>query len=215
MAVRKSGKSALDYDPLSWLKEETADASDTSTGEESAPSDDVEPTEQQQVKADSAPAAPGEPSSEAADMAAEKAADIVETAVEPPEIKSDIAANAVDEPAVQAQSSISDEPTDYVQLDPELTMKNVAEFKQQLDQLMHKDTPIAIDADELRKIDSSGLQLLYSLQKSLAKNGATITIKNNSEVIEAAAKIVGMELEFTVGQRSKEEIEAEQGFGFF
>ncbi len=209
MAVKKPGKSALDYDPLSWLK-----------GEESAPDKTIDVGGQ---------AASDSKSTQTAETGNAKTVipevDVVEPAVEavvsetkeqavtaePEPVDATVEANAPPTAVNDMQASA----TEYLHLDHELTMRNVAEFKAQLEQMLQQDTPIAIDADELRKIDSAGLQLLFGLQQTLAKNGTAISWKQPSEVISAAAAVLSMDFDDAPAQQDTAEIEAEQGWGFF
>ena len=102
--------------------------------------------------------------------------------------------------------------SDSIVIGSELTIKNVADFKQQIDDSLIQQDEIRLDAAELQKIDTAGLQLLFSLQKSLQKSGHQIEWTNQSDVIVSAAKIVGMESLF---ESDIANIEQDQGFGFF
>ena len=210
MAVKKAGKSVLDYDPLSWLKGEETDNEDKDISEQAAAQQDAK---EQTVSSEAAEEKETEQAKVRGDESVQEAS-----------VEETIAADAKVEIEPQSLHSTGDEPEaveaagtsdDYYVLDTELTMKNVAEVKQQLDKIMQADTPVSIDADALRKIDSAGLQMLYSMQKSLKKNGASINWKQDSEVIKTAAAIIAMDFETVPDQKSIAEIEAEQGFGFF
>lgn len=209
MAVKKPGKSALDYDPLSWLK-----------GEESAPDETIDVGGQaasdskSTQTAETGNATPVVPEVDVVEPAVEAVvSETKEQAVtaEPEPVDATVEANA----SPTADSDMQASATEYLHLDHELTMRNVAEFKAQLEQMLQQDTPIAIDADELRKIDSAGLQLLFGLQQTLAKNGTAISWKKPSEVISAAAAVLSMDFDDAPAQQDTAEIEAEQGWGFF
>ncbi len=199
MTVKKTGKSVLDYDPLSWLKGEEEDADLSSK----------EPLAQQAAEEKSANKPASSEAQKAIEESASESLDSVETAA-PAEQQMEAA-----DSAEQEQVPVADDHNNYLVLDSELTMKNVAEFKLQLDEIMKADTPVSIDAAALRKIDSAGLQMLYSLQKTLKKNGASINWKQESDVIKTAADIIEMDFVAVPDQKSIAEIEAEQGFGFF
>ncbi len=201
MAVKKTGKSVLDYDPLSWLKGDEADAdTDQPSGE---------PLAQQAAEEEAADKPASSEAQKAIEESASENLESIKTAAsaEQPEAAADS--------SKQEQLAVADTANDYLVLDSELTMKNVAEFKLQLDEIMKADTPVSIDAAALRKIDSAGLQMLYSLQKTLKKNGASINWKQESDVIKTAADIIEMDFVAVPDQKSIAEIEAEQGFGFF
>ncbi len=199
MTVKKTGKSVLDYDPLSWLKGEEEDADLSSK----------EPLAQQAAEEKSANKPASSEAQKAIEESASESLDSVETAA-PAEQQMEAA-----DSTEQEQVPVADDHNNYLVLDSELTMKNVAEFKLQLDEIMKADTPVSIDAAALRKIDSAGLQMLYSLQKTLKKNGASINWKQESDVIKTAADIIEMDFVAVPDQKSIAEIEAEQGFGFF
>ncbi len=199
MTVKKTGKSVLDYDPLSWLKGEEEDVDLSSK----------EPVAQQAAEEKSADKPASSEAQKAIEESASESLDPVETAA-PAEQQMEAA-----DSTEQEQVPVADDPNNYLVLDSELTMKNVAEFKLQLDEIMKADTPVSIDAAALRKIDSAGLQMLYSLQKTLKKNGASINWKQESDVIKTAADIIEMDFVAVPDQKSIAEIEAEQGFGFF
>ncbi len=201
MAVKKTGKSVLDYDPLSWLKGDEADADTVQPS--------GEPLAQQAAEEKSADKPASSEAQKAIEESASESLDPVETAA-PAEQQMEAA-----DSTEQEQVPVADDPNNYLVLDSELTMKNVAEFKLQLDEIMKADTPVSIDAAALRKIDSAGLQMLYSLQKTLKKNGASINWKQESDVIKTAADIIEMDFVAVPDQKSIAEIEAEQGFGFF
>jgi len=94
----------------------------------------------------------------------------------------------------------------------ELTIKNIASFKQCIDESLAQEMEIRLDSSDLQKIDTAGLQLLFCLQKSLRKSGHQIDWVSKSEVVESASKIIGIEILF---DNASESIEQDQGFGFF
>ena len=186
MTVKKTGKSVLDYDPLSWLKGEEEDADLSSK----------EPVAQQAAEEKSADKPASSEAQKAIEESASESLDPVETAA-PAEQQMEAA-----DSTEQEQVPVADEGT---QIPGQL----------HADEIMKADTPVSIDAAALRKIDSAGLQMLYSLQKTLKKNGASINWKQESDVIKTAADIIEMDFVAVPDQKSIAEIEAEQGFGFF
>ena len=179
MAVRKAGKTVLDYDPLSWLKDEESAKAQADKVKQVATDEPAtkKPAKKKAAAEESGSGkkASGKKQDATAEVFEEPGKTTEEPAIsEPPvvvETETESEAEVVVPSADQVQENVamSEPVNEYYELDTELTMKNVAEVKFQLDQLMQRDTPVAIDAGALRKIDSSGLQMLYSLQKSLAK----------------------------------------------
>ena len=94
----------------------------------------------------------------------------------------------------------------------ELTIKSVASFKKLIDDSLSQRVEIRLDASELQKIDTAGLQLLFSLQKSLRKSGRQIEWLSQNDVIKSASIMIGMGSLF---ENDKASIEQDQGFGFF
>ena len=211
----------LEYDPLSWLKEEADDLLDAGN-----------------KAGNTSKAKPGKATPKGASLKqaeAQKAAS-KKQAVKKTAVKTVKAKKAVEEkPPVQAESATDsnvvegahfgffddDEPvqpeTDNntggsIFMGSELTIKNIAQFKQAVDENLAQGKEIRINPTELQKIDTAGLQLLFCLQKSLQKSGHQIDWVAKSEVVESASKIIGIENLF---DNAAESIEQDQGFGFF
>lgn len=96
---------------------------------------------------------------------------------------------------------------EVLDLGSELSIKTVAEIKQQIDQMVAADIDVVINAEELIKIDTAGLQLLFSLRESLAKTGHHIKWAGTSSVINDSAELIGMPV---LAPKSKD-----ANFGFF
>lgn len=94
-----------------------------------------------------------------------------------------------------------------INLGSELTIKTVSEVKEKIANLMAADIEIVINAEEMIKIDTAGLQLLYSLKEALNQTGHHIKWIGTSTVINDSAEIIGMPL---LAPKSKEAC-----FGFF
>ncbi len=94
-----------------------------------------------------------------------------------------------------------------INLGSELTIKTVTIVKEQIEERLSSDEDIVINADEMIKIDTAGLQLLYSLKESLSKTGHHIKWIGTSTVINDSAEIIGMPV---LAPKSKEAC-----FGFF
>jgi len=81
---------------------------------------------------------------------------------------------------------------DAINLGSELTIKTVAEVKNQISSLLTNDVDVVINAEEMIKIDTAGLQLLYSLKEALGETGHHIKWIGTSTVINDSAAIIGM-----------------------
>lgn len=93
----------------------------------------------------------------------------------------------------------------------ELTIRNVATFKEKLDASLANQKDIMLDSAELQKIDSSGLQLLYSLHKNLGESGRKINWASKNPVINSAASVLGLDELLQTSTFDSQD----QGFGFF
>ncbi len=188
MAAKKSKKSVLEYDPLAWLNEEGGDE---------------------------------EPQKE---TAGDKKAVKKMTAKEPAEKSLESNSEAVKEEAaaienvnfgffdagvnvVETKQASTESDGALISLGSALTIKNIVEFKQTVDAGLALNGDITLDSAELQKIDSAGLQLLFSLQKSLRKTGQELLWADRNPMIESAASLIGLSELTSDG--------ASQGFGFF
>ena len=100
----------------------------------------------------------------------------------------------------------------------ELTIRNVRAFKEKLDASLASNRQVILDPAELQEIDTAGVQLLFSLQRSLAKTGQSLRWASKNPVIDSAATILGLDelvgdggvIDGGVGKNDSSE-----GFGFF
>lgn len=110
-----------------------------------------------------------------------------------------------------------------ISLGSELTIKTVESIKTQIDDSLLVDDDVVMNAEEMIKIDTAGLQLLFSLKSSLDKTGHHIKWVGTSSVINDSAEVIGFPV---LAPKSKEacygffadeeaEKEADDGFGFF
>ena len=94
-----------------------------------------------------------------------------------------------------------------IQLGAELTIRNAAECKTLIDEQLSTGMDIVLAASDLQKIDTSGVQLIYSLKKTLQKTGQSIQWQSESSLINQAANLLGLEDLY--------EAQDSDAFGFF
>ena len=213
MAGKKPSKQVLDYDPLAWLDEasgaeQTPDSPPSSNADSSqAVADERAVEESQRVPGVTEPsAAPGHEPGDLND----------ESKVEQGFGFFDQPAAASDQQEHEMPASTDDDDEAYgffdhegpgplqsqgVRLDAggriietgaELTIRSAATFKEMVDRQLAQDLDIQLSARELQKIDTAGLQLLYSLGRSLDKTGQSIHWVHSSSVINDAAALLGL-----------------------
>jgi len=102
---------------------------------------------------------------------------------------------------------------DCINLGYELTISNVAEIKQRIEASMANSGKIRLDPSELKKIDASGLQMLYSLQKTLARSSQQLLWCSRNPVLDSASELIGMSC--LIDATSTTSSDQNQGFGFF
>jgi len=180
MSEKKSAKTLLEYDPLSWLKEDNTEKPVAAKKKSTA---------RKSVKA-----------------AKPKA----NTSSKKKSVSNKKPVKAVN-PRSNASKSVTCS-SEVLNLGSELTIKNVADFKKQIEASLAGDSDIRLDPGELQKIDTSGLQLLYSLQKTLAKSSQQLHWVSRNSVLDSAAELVGMNELINAITDSPEQ---DQGFGFF
>jgi len=69
-----------------------------------------------------------------------------------------------------------------------LMMDNVAEIAQQLKEASHMASVIILDAQELDRISTPGLQLLLALQKTLEAKGGRLQVGTGAALREACER---------------------------
>lgn len=189
MATKKKTKKVIDYDPLAWLDEEAKEESSVSG------SQDVSATEADaSVETVSTDAAPETAS---ADQEPDPSTDDVDPGY-----------GFFDEDLKGASKPARlDENDDAINLGVELTIRSIAECKALIDEQYSSGESVKLDAAELQKIDSAGLQMIYSLKKTLEKNHRNLEWLNISQVINDGAGALGLP-----GLCNEQ---ASSGFGFF
>lgn len=106
-----------------------------------------------------------------------------------------------------SQSTQIDESTHVINLGVDLTIRSVAACKSMIDETISNGFDIKLTAAELQKIDTAGLQLIYSLNKTLEKTAQVIQWESSNAIINEAAQMIGM--------NNLIETTAEEAFGFF
>ena len=79
-------------------------------------------------------------------------------------------------------------------LGPELTIAQAASCRDQLvDALCAAGPDLALDLSAVTDIDSAGVQLLLSAQRSLAEAGARLVLQSVSETVRDALQVFGLD----------------------
>ena len=229
MATKKTAKSLLEYDPLSWLKEDngekTAKAGKKKTSKKAATrkvasKKTLVTRKAKPVKVKAKKQTQGKKQSATGEITLDD--QVPASNAESPEknIPSVAAVEDVnfgffdDEPA--GSSGVVLEPDaggNIINLGVELTIKNVADIKQRIETNLADDLEIKLDPVDLQKIDACGLQMLYSLHKTLAKSSQRLHWQSRNTTLESAAELIGMG--HLMDATSTDSPEQNQGFGFF
>jgi len=215
MSGKKSKKQAMDYDPLAWL-DDTGQADAGEPAQALLPDvGEFEPARQddrQAAASDGNPPPGGEMPSPAAEQDSN-------TADESPgygffdqdsiEVKQETEHDMPETPVEttqaygffdddqetgqqETQADKLDAKGEVIETGAELTIRSVAGFKEMLERSLVDGNDVRISAQGLRKIDTAGLQLLYSLKQSLAKTNQAIQWVNSSNLINDAAGLIGL-----------------------
>ncbi len=113
-----------------------------------------------------------------------------------------------DTDALTTQAARLDGDNNVINLGADLTIRSVGACKELIDQSLSNGFDVRIAAGELQKIDSAGLQLIYTLKTTLEKTAQSIHWESTSNIINDAAKIIGM-------PRLCDADDSDPGFGFF
>lgn len=109
---------------------------------------------------------------------------------------------------LSSQSIQQDSTTNIINLGAELTIRSVAACKQIINENIVNGFDIKLAAVDLQKIDTAGIQLLYSLHKTLEKTSQTINWVNSNSIINDTCQLLGL-------PKLLETTEDEGSFGFF
>ncbi|MDH5353976.1 MAG: STAS domain-containing protein [Gammaproteobacteria bacterium] len=195
-------KPALDYDPLAWLNDE----------EDSPQSEKKKLANKSKAKTSTKTKTKAVKKAKKASVK-EEATPVVATE------GSDFGFFDNEIASPESEMENQDLKYDLLSMGSELTIKNVAMFKEKIDASLANQMDIKLDPADLQKIDACGLQLLYSLHANLSNTGQKIHWASKNPVINSAASILGLtELlqssTVTTGVESTVDSQSE-GFGFF
>ncbi|MCK5665828.1 MAG: STAS domain-containing protein [Thiotrichaceae bacterium] len=109
---------------------------------------------------------------------------------------------------LDSQSAGLDNSTNIINLGADLTIRSVAACKALIDENITNGFDIKLAAGELQKIDTAGLQLIYSLNHTLEKTSQSITWVSSNSIINDAAKLLGL-------PQLMESPEDDGAYGFF
>jgi len=197
---KKSSKSVLDYDPLAWLKE--ADEQEKQNASEQKELEAAEKPEPEETDNETETNVTNDIDTDSEvgfGFFADE--DAIEHEQQVQQQPGDTNTNSNQEPVMTETSA------DVINLGPELSIKTVAELKSSIEPFYASHANISLDASELQKIDTAGLQLLFSLKQSLDRRQQKINWVHSNAIINQAAEIIGMEA-------LADEVEA-ANFGFF
>ncbi len=200
---KKASKKVIDYDPLAWLEE----GEDKNQQEESASPSTIENQSSDNAESQDNTAAFGffddDPVEEVAQAASTD--------------EDDLAYGFFDDAPIsmQSQSARIDADSHTINLGAELTIRSVSECKALIDQLLHQGEEIKLQVNELQKIDSAGLQMLYSLKKTLDKSGQKIHWMSSGAVVNEVAQMLGLPELADTSVDEGEEQQENSAFGFF
>ncbi len=216
MATKKPSRNVIDYDPLAWLNEvddedagsanqsdpDSRPASPADTGHAAVSSDrhsgpateepaaygffdDDEPAEAQPDES----ALLSEPAESQA--AAANGSSPLDTATPQPADDEENAAYGffTEHPA---ETATIDADSGSIDLGTELTIRSVATCKGLIEEKLANGFDVRLSAANLQKIDTAGLQLLYSLKMTLNKTGQTIHWESGHSLINESAALIGL-----------------------
>lgn len=195
MVKKKTTKKVIDYDPLAWLDEnDPADETDSPAPKKQSSAAQKKSTRAKKVTSDKSTLKPS--------ATAENPGHEVEAENEAFGFFDD--APDINPSAVMA----SDNDEQVIGLGAELTIRSVREIKAMIDTRLQSGFDINLDAQALQKIDTAGVQMIYSLFKTLQKRSQVIHWQGVSPLINQAATKLGL-------PALVEEASDDPGFGFF
>ncbi len=221
MADKRSRKTVLEYDPLAWLKDEDNGAEEpkkkATGGEKSATKKAAKKAEQKSAVSDATVV------KKTSKEAAAKSEEAKEEAVMVENI--DFGFFDTEEEVADIKPVTTKSDGTVISLGSVLTLKTVAEFKRCFDESLTNNDDVTLDSTELQKIDTAGLQLLFSLQQSLDKTGQSLSWVSMNPIIESAANLIGLpdyfgneksaSFGFFEDEAARDDQSQNQGFGFF
>ena len=109
---------------------------------------------------------------------------------------------------LSSQSAQLDSSTNVINLGADLTIRSVSSCKKMIDESISNGFDVKLAAGDLQKIDTAGLQLLFSLHRTLEKTSQSINWVSSNSIINDRAQLLGM-------PKLLESSEDEGPFGFF
>lgn len=220
MTAKKSRKKVLDHDPLAWLGEEKKKGTKKAAKKATTRKKPAKSAGAKTQKAAS------KVTGKETKVRSESVIAVAET--QQPTVESEVTENlhfgffdddnSADKAVDQSENSCNG---NVIDLGESLTIKTVADVKRRIEQCLMQQQDLALDSADLQKIDTSGLQMLFSLRKSLAQSHQQLNWKFRNPVIDSAAKLCGLEeivagpAEVATQQDSSTGSATDQGFGFF
>ncbi len=208
MVNKKVSKNVLDYDPLAWLDEGSEE-----------PQQGVEETPEELIESEVETTVSGTQNlgygffTDDEDASEETPEALITTQKEQKASETEQVSEAYgffddDFSPSSAPTAQSDEASGIIDLGTDLTIRSVANCKSLISERLHQGFDIRLDANQLQKIDSAGLQLLFSLDKTLKKTSQFIHWVNSNAMINEAARLAGLPELFQVK-------DDDSAFGFF
>lgn len=106
-------------------------------------------------------------------------------------------------------AALMDVDKNVISLGTDLTIRSVAACKTLIDQSISNGFDVRLAAADLQKIDSAGLQLIYSLKVTLEKTAQSIHWVSGNAMINDASKLLGLP------RLCEADADADPGYGFF
>ncbi len=220
MAKKTAPKKVIDYDPLAWLDESAGN------DEEEKQSAAATPRRNKPVVDQSGQHAPAKEPSAAAQGPLADESPGYGFFVDEPEVGSakstaETTTETVLEAASAAYGFFADESAELasagsltgtadgtIDLGAELTIRSISASKTMIDQALATGKDIRIDISQLQKIDSAGVQMIYSLLQTLGKTTQAVTWVGSNTMLNDAAGLLGMAP--VIGDQ-----QADEAYGFF
>ncbi|MDJ0833297.1 MAG: STAS domain-containing protein [Gammaproteobacteria bacterium] len=239
MAKKSTPKQVIDYDPLAWLDEAAATEAEETPASASKASRNKPTTDKQgrrtEAKTSAAPAQEPvseesagygffaeEPELSSAQASAQTNAGSVE------QEQTETAAYgffADDASALTGDNATVEATGEKIDLGAELTIRSIAERKTMIDRALATGEDIRIDISQLQKIDSAGVQMIYSLIHSLQQTTQAVCWVGSNPMIDDAAGLLGLAPLLDAQQtadaygffadETEPDVEADGAFGFF
>ncbi len=215
MAKKTTSKKVIDYDPLAWLDEPTETDPEETQPAASKPGR-KKPAGKKSAQQTMAPArepikeeSPGYGFfDEESAIATAQSSTQASTDNEPQEEAAAYGFFA-DDPVESLSEVVPTEATDgTIDLGAELTIRSIAKRKAMIDLALATGQDIRIDISQLQKIDSAGVQMIYSLLQTLQQTSQVVYWVGSNSMINDASSLLGM-------PSLIDDQQATEAFGFF